>query len=61
MSEELVMLQEYFESLGLDENNLTQEDLQLLKNALKDAGENGLANFVNQLTGPEELLDYIGE
>lgn len=60
MSEELVMLQEYFESLGLDENNLTQDDLQHLRNALKDAGENGLANFVGQLTDPSELLDYIG-
>jgi len=61
VSEELVMLQEYFQSLGLDEENLTEADLKLLSNELKEAGEMALANFVNQLDGPEELLNYIGE
>ena len=61
MSEELIVLKEYIESLGLNQKALTNEDLVVLKNELKDAGEFGLARLVEGLSGPEELLEYVGE
>jgi hypothetical protein len=61
MTEEGIVLKEYFDSLGLDEENLSKEDLIQLKNELKEAGELGLANWVGNLKDPNELLDYIGE
>lgn len=60
MSEELIVLKEYIESLGLNQKILTADDLLILKNELKDAGEFGLANLVAGLNGPEELLEYVG-
>ena len=59
--EEMYVLQEYFESLGLKGKVLTNEDLALLKSELKDAGEFGLAQWVGALKNPIELLDYIKE
>lgn len=61
MSEELVLLKEYMWGMGIDKKVLTNEDLVNLANALKDAGELGLARFVEDLNGPEELLEYVGE
>lgn len=61
MFEELVLLKEYISGLGLNQNKMTDEDLIVLKNELKDAGEFGLARLVEGLSGPEELLEYVGE
>ena len=61
MSEELILLQEYFESLGLDKENLNANDLELLEHELRDAGELGLADWVRKLNGPHELLEYLEE
>lgn len=61
MLEELAVLKEYFESLGLNNKEITQEDLFELKTELKDAGEFGLADLISKLKDPKEILDYIGE
>lgn len=61
MSEELVLLKEYMWGMGIDKKVLTNEDLVNLANTLNDAGEFGLARFVEGLNGPEELLEYVGE
>lgn len=61
VSEEEVILQEYFDSLGFSNKELTREDLELLKSELKEAGEIGLANWVSTLGTPQELLDYVKE
>ena len=61
MSEELVLLKEYAESLGLIGKELTHDDLVDLKQELRDAGEMGLANFISALGGPKELEDYLVE
>ena len=62
MSEEQVILQEYFEGLGFNNKEvLTQEDLRDLRNELKEAGELALANWVASLGSPEELLEYVKE
>lgn len=58
--EELTVLVEYFDSLGLNRTKLTREDLVNLKNELKEAGEFGLARLVESLEDPQDLLDYIG-
>ncbi len=47
--------------MGIDKKVLTNEDLVNLANTLNDAGEFGLARFVEGLNGPEELLEYVGE
>ena len=60
MSEELAVLKSYIETLGLDLNNLTMNDLRALKQELVDGDELGLASFVGSLKGPEKLLDYVG-
>jgi hypothetical protein len=61
MSEELTVLKEYYESLGLNQKVMTVDDLLLLKNELTEAGEFGLARLVSGMTSPEDLLDYVGE
>jgi hypothetical protein len=61
MSEELTVLKEYYEGLGLAQKELTVEDIQELKSELTDAGEFGLARLVGTLNSPSELLDYIGD
>jgi hypothetical protein len=61
MSEELLVLKEYVESLGLNGRELTDEDMDTLRNELREAGEYGLANWVANLDSPKELLEYISE
>lgn len=61
MSEELIVLKEYIDSLGFEPKTMTKEDLVTLKNELKEAGEMGLSRLIASLSGPEELLDYVGE
>lgn len=61
MSEELTVLKEYIQGLGINPKNTTKEELTLLKEELMDAGEFGLARLVKELNGPEELLEYVGE
>lgn len=61
MSEELILLKEYIESLGFDPKQMDQDDLNILKYELKQAGEFGLADLVKSLKSPEELLDYVGD
>jgi hypothetical protein len=60
VSEELVLLKEYMWGMGIDKKVLTNEDLVNLISVLKDVGEYGLARFVEGLSGPEELLEYVG-
>ena len=59
MSEELIILQEHFNDLGLTEE-IAQKDLNALKERLLENGENGLAEWVSNLKSPQELLDYVG-
>ena len=61
MSEDLTVLKEYLEGLNLKPTKMTDEDLVLLRDELKDAGEFGLARLIDGLSGPQELLDYVGE
>jgi hypothetical protein len=61
VSEELVLLKEYIESLRFDPNTMTLEDLTILSDTLNEAGEFGLAGLVEGLEYPYELLEYIGE
>ena len=61
VSEELIVLKEYIESLGFDPTNMSMDDLINLKNELKNAGEFGLARLVSTLNNPGELLEYVGE
>ena len=61
MSEELVLLREYCESLGLTGRSLEGVDLQYLRNELKEAGEKGLSDWVAGLASPQELEEYLGE
>lgn len=58
--EELEVLKQYVESLGLHEKEtLTLGDCSALQTALRDAYELGLADYVERLGGPEELTDFI--
>lgn len=60
--EELELLKQYVESLGLHEKEtLTLGDCSALRTALRDAYELGLADYVERLGGPEELGEYIKE
>jgi hypothetical protein len=61
MSEELTVLKEYYQGLGLGQKELSMADVVALKNELLDAGEFGLARLVAGLSTPQELLDYVGE
>ena len=60
MDEELEVLKQYVESLGLHEKDtITMGDLSELRTMLRDADEMGLADYVERLGGPEELEDLI--
>ena len=59
MSEELVLLKEYCDSLGLSGRPLEQEDVNYLRRELKDAGEMGLSAWVGSLGGAKELEEYL--
>lgn len=61
MSEELTLLKEYIDSLGLDPKTMTRQDLVTLSNELFDADEEGLARLVGGLKNGEELAEYVGE
>lgn len=61
MSEELVLLKEYVRALGLDAKKATVADLDNLESSLRNSGEFGLARLIADLSGPEELLEYVGE
>lgn len=61
MSEELVLLKEYFDGLGVGRDDFTMRHLSLLRSELKQAGESGLADMVARFSSPTELFDYIGE
>jgi hypothetical protein len=61
VSEELTVLKEYYESLGLHQKELTAADMDLLVLELEEGEEFGLAKLVERLSGPEELLEYVGE
>jgi hypothetical protein len=61
MSEELVVLKSYVDTLGLDLKNLKNEDLLVLIQALEDGDEMGLVGWVSSLNSPSQLLDYVGE
>jgi len=60
MSEELTVLKEYIDGFGVKPEDFTKEDLVKLSNELYDAGEYGLARLVADLSGAEELLEYVG-
>ncbi len=60
MSEELTVLKEYIDSLGLDPKTMTRQDLVTLSNELFDADEEGLARLVGGLKSGQELVDYVG-
>jgi hypothetical protein len=58
--EELELLKQYVESLGLHEKKtLTMGDCSALRTALRDAYELGLADYIERLGGPEELAEFI--
>jgi hypothetical protein len=61
MSEELTVLNEYYMSLGLNQKEITLDDLANLKEELLEAGEYGLARLVGSFSSPQDLLDYVGE
>lgn len=61
MSEELTLLKEYIESLGLTPKTMTKQDLVTLSNELFDVDEEGLARLVGSLKTGEELAEYVGE
>jgi hypothetical protein len=60
VSEELTVLKEYIDSLGLDPKTMTRQDLVTLSNELFDADEEGLARLVGGLKSGQELVDYVG-
>jgi hypothetical protein len=59
VSEVLVILKEYVESLGLNKKTLTDKEILLLVNELREAEEFGLARLVSGFKKPEELWDYV--
>jgi hypothetical protein len=60
MDEELEVLKQYVESLGLHEKTgIGMGDVASLRTALREADEFGLADYVERLKGPEELEDLI--
>lgn len=60
MNEELEVLKQYVESLGLhDKTGITNEDWLSLIDDLTQGSETGLARYVKNLGGPEELEDLI--
>lgn len=62
MNEEIEVLKGYVESLGLNEKeNLTKSDLRELSASLRDADEDSLANYVDQLGTPEALKEFIAD
>lgn len=59
MDEETEVLKQYIESLGLHEKEtISVEDKKELEMSLRDADENGLADFVKR-TPANELQDYV--
>ena len=61
MSEDLVLLREYADSLGLIGKELDNDDWAELRAELNNAGEHGLYGFVRALKSPKELEEYLGE
>ncbi|CAM6004835.1 unnamed protein product [Sphagnum balticum] len=60
MDEELEVLKQYVESLGLHEKTgIVMGDVASLRTALREADEFGLADYMERLKGPEELEDLI--
>lgn len=58
--QELEVLRQHVESLGLDSKAaLTQSDVASLCESLRDSDELGLAEYVERLASPDELLDLI--
>ena len=60
MNEEIEVLRQYVEALGLHEKDkITEEDRKNLIHDLNEAFETGLARYVKGLGGPAELEDLI--
>jgi hypothetical protein len=60
MDEELEVLKQYVESLGLHEKSgLTTDDVSNLRNDLLESDESSLANYVTALKTPAALEDFI--
>lgn len=60
MGEELEVLKQYVEELGLDgKDNITLDDWSTLSTRLREADEFGLADYVVNLGSPTELQDFI--
>lgn len=60
MTEEMEVLKQYVESLGLDtESGISLTHMSTLRNTLSDAGEFGLADWVGRMNSPGELEDFI--
>jgi hypothetical protein len=60
MDEELEVLRQYVESLGLDKKSgLEEQDRKSLVESLSEADEITLANYVSNLPNVSELEDLI--
>ena len=60
MQEDLEVLKGYIESLGLlTKSEITIDDLKLLRDTLNESDEYGLADYVSNLTSPNELIEMI--
>ena len=61
MDEEMEVLRQHIESLGLDKKeSLTVDDVQSLIESLSDADEDTLANHIKRFN-ESELYDFIHE
>jgi len=60
VQEDLEVLRQYVESLGLDKKTgITLADQSNLRTALREADEFGLADYIERLASPGELEDLI--
>jgi hypothetical protein len=59
VSEELIILKEYCNSLNITKENLNQDSIDALVMELEFMEEMALAEFVLGFKEPQELLDYL--
>jgi len=60
MNEEIEVLKQYIEMLGLDKkSSLTTDDINNLSNSLYEADEFVLSNYITNLKNPSELEDLL--
>ncbi len=61
MSEDLILIKEYIDGLGLKVREMKEEEFLTLSEAIKDDGDSGLAALVLRLKDSGDIQEYLEE